>query len=687
MDPQLRRRPLPVRTRTETSSHLKSGHDFGGPDLALARSATNLPLLPPEHQPHPRRRPHPQLHLQPLQPPHPPPSYHSLSPVSSPVTPLRYTRSATNLQGHHDRPSTAVVDSRGVLPVDFVVDGLPTPPIGYLSPQTTGGSGGGEREIRRIKSSSALSMANTTATYPEAEFASSSQVPATSTASEKWKAALGEAQYFAGGLVSRPAESTRHYSVIRHSHALVWYRGPSTSVSLTILSDVDIPPERTVWLQQKGYSGNMGMSLKALMGTTGDWLDVTPATKAGVEHLPEVDERGIQRDLRRFAKKASGRVKKHVPRETHVVRIPASAVDGYFRLVVCAGRGEKARKNVLCGSPVFRVASTTTEISVTRGASMSTMPLEVGVKVASTVGQQVAKRYAGAATLVLQNKATSTVTKTVSKKVLTNIKRGAVAGRQVIETTGVDGVVTESWKKKRGNAGRYAAAVFEETTVVSLVGPDEGPERPFPVFFDGKVAQSSGISTTELGIPTANVREVRDEVKMRMRGVFAAWACVVPKKGMEDISHDWHEAIVTIGPLRYAPPEIVVKNRIAVHLIHDFDGATFYDARIKVVLMGYLHAPSLAKEDMDVEDVVTQHAEDTMTVLASLGRDNWAVEDVRGERKREKSEMSFGDRIEGVTGTVQGKVDRMPLHWAGVRSEVGMMRDAAYGNGGLWIPR
>lgn len=641
------------------------------PQTAFKRSGSNISLMP-------------------LSPSHYPPS--PLSPTS-PTPPLRYARSATNLQGAHDRPSTAVADPRGHLPVDFVVDDLPTPPFSHLSPQNTVHRG--SHDIRRAKSSSALSNGGTTL---EAEIASpeSNGAPATSTAAQKWKAALGEAQYFAGGLVSHPAESTRHYSIIRHSHALVWYRGPSTSISITILSDVDMPSHgsRSVWLQQKGYSGGVGMSLKALVGGTGNWIDVTPATRATPGDLPDVDERGIQRDLKRFVKKASGRAKKHVPRETLVLRIPATAVDGYFRLVVCAGTDENARKkSTLCGSPVFRVASTTTDISVTRGASLSTMPLEVGVKVASTVGQQVAKRYAGAATLVVQNKATSAVAKTVSKKALASINKGVTVGRQVYETTGADKAVTDSWNRKRGNAGRYAAAVFEETAVVSVVGPDEGPESPFPVAFDGRVAQASGQSTRELGIPTANVREVCDEVKMRMRGVFAAWACVLPRKGLEEISHDWHEAIVTIGPLRYAPPEVVVKNRIAVHFIHDFDedcdedgssggGTTFFDARVKIVLMAHLHAP--VSRDAEAVDVVRQHAEDCMTVLASLARDNWGAE---GITARMESGRSFTERLDGVTGSVQSRIDRMPLHWAGVRSDVGAMRDAAYGNGGLWIPR
>lgn len=568
-----------------------------------------------------------------------PPPYTALP---QPPPQLRQARSACNLRDAHGRPGTAVADRRGEReqPVDFVTSGLPTPPM--LSPAPS-------NEIRRVKSSSALSA---------------STEPPPSKPQSRWDAALGEAQYLAGGLLSRPVESTRHYSIIRHSHALVWYRGPATSVTITVLADTELPAGRTLWLQQKGYSGNVGMSLKALVGTTGNWLNVTPETRAGSEDLPDVDERGIQRDLRRFSKKASGRQRKHVPRETHVARIPAAATDGYFRLVLCA---DEEGKKVLCGCPVFRVASTSTDASVVRGASVRTMPLEVGVKVGTTVAQQFAKRYTGPAAVVVESRAA----KVVSSKVA---KRAVTVGQTVVQTTGIDNAVAESWK--RGKAGRYEPVVHE--TSISVVGPDSGPEEPFPLAFDGKVGRGTGRSTAELGIPTANLHGVRDEVKMRWKGVYAAWACVAPAKGVDHVSHDWHEAVVTIGPLRHAPPEVVLKNRVTVSLIHDFEDASLYDMRVHVILMGHMHPP--LPRDAHPQDVVTQHADDTMTVLASLGRDSWSVDSAARRR-------NLSERLDGVTGSVQGRVDRIPLHWAGVRSESGALRDKVYGNGGIWIRR
>ncbi|KAI8721381.1 Riboflavin kinase [Fusarium sp. LHS14.1] len=573
----------------------------------------------------------------------------SLAPPGPPPRPLRPVRSATNLTGAHAPQQSGLADPRGNLPVDFVVDELPRP-SSSLGPRPT-------NEIRRIKSSSALSTITTDSSKPKDQ--------------SKWKAALGEAQYFAGGLISHPAESTKHFTIIRHSHALVWYRGPATSVPITIFSDEPLPQGRTVWLQQKGFSGNMGMTLKALVGTNGSWIDVTPASKAGVENLAEAEERGIQRDFKRFFKKASGRLKKHIPRETHVIRIPAAATDGYFRLVLCAGEGGK---KVLCGSPVFRIASTSTDASVVRGSSLSTMPLEMGIKVASTIGQQVAKKYTGVAGAVVE---------AGSKKFTPNaaIKKAAHAA---YHTSGIGNAVNESWRN--GKAGRYDPMVGGAalTGPLTIIGSDEGPEAPFPFKLAGKVVHGTGLSTRELGIPTANLTEVPDEVKMRMGGVFAAWARLVPNKGMEDIDDDWYAAIVTIAPLRNGPPGVVQRNKVSVHFIHDFEEVTFFEIRVKVMLMGFLHPWIPGQQD---GEIVEEHGRDVMTTMASLARETWGPEIAASSIRALRSERSFGDRLNEATSRVQHQIDRIPTHLVGVRSEAGAMRDQVYGNGGMWIQR
>ncbi|EXL70720.1 hypothetical protein FOPG_13469 [Fusarium oxysporum f. sp. conglutinans race 2 54008] len=593
--------------------------------------------------------------------PSPPPEYSAYRPEFGaglapppPPRPLRPVRSATNLTGAHAPQQSGFLDPRGNYQVDFVVDEIPSPTSltpGPLSPAPS-------NEIRRVKSSSALS----------ARLDAQEDKPKDSS---KWKAALGEAQYFAGGLISHPAESNKHFSIIRHSHALIWYRGPATSVPITILSDEPLPPTRTVWLQQKGYSGNMGMTLKAMMGTTGTWIDVTPATKTGVEHISEAEERGIQRDFKRFVKKASGRMKKHLPRETHIIRIPAAATDGYFRLVLCSNSDGK---KVLCGSPVFRIASTSTDVSTVRGSSLSTMPLEMGIKVASTIGSQVAKKYTGVAGAVVEQGAKRlTPSNATIKKVATKAYHGS----------GIGNAVSESWKS--GKAGRYDPLISGEAMEpLTILGSDEGPEAPFPFKFAGKVVRGTGISTRELGVPTANLSEVGDEVKMRMGGVFAAWARVLPPKESEDFDDDWHEAIVTIAPLRNAPPGVVLRNKVTVHILHDFSDTLFFDLRMKIMLMGHLHP---ASPNFTNEAFLEEHTRDVMTTTASLGRENWGPEVSVSAVRAVKSEKGFKERLGDATGVVQSQMDRIPKHWVGVRSEAGVLRDQVYGNGGLWVER
>lgn len=489
----------------------------------------------------------------------------------------------------------------------------------------------------------------------------------------------------AGGLLSRPAESTRHYTVIRHSNGLVWYKGPSTSISITILSDEPLPPGRTIWLQEKGYSGNMGMSIKAFMGSRGNWIDVTPVQEAKAEHIPEMDERAIQRDIKRFGKKATGRVRRHVPRETCILRIPAAASDGYFRLVVCSGRDDNSgdeSKRVLCGSPVFRIASTSTDAAVVRGASLSTMPLEMGVKVASTIGTQVARKYAGVAGVVVQSQAGRVMANSKVKKAATVAVRGYHGFG-----SGVEDAVQESWRRNRadGHGRLVEEAVFTEP--FQVLGSDDGPESPFPIKFDGRVAKSTGRSCAELGYPTANLKDVADHIKTRLGGVFAAWAMIPPGKGVpEGISHNWHEAVVSIAPPRGAAPTVAVMNCVTVYMAHEFDESfPFFDCRLKVLLMGHLHAAAPLTASSD--DLVRQHERDVLTTLASLDREHWSPDETVRKMKTLKSERSFSDRLHQATGRVQQQVDRIPMHWAGVRSESGTLRDQVYGVGGMWIRR
>ncbi|KAM3532199.1 hypothetical protein MY4038_004121 [Beauveria bassiana] len=632
----------------------------------------------------------------------PPPPYSCL-PEPPPLPPrlLRSSKSATGLHEppnfqqqnphhqqqqhflHPERPPPCPLskDRQAVtLPPGFVFDhapsssssssSSPSPPLRLLP---------GDDALRRAKSSGDLRRPQT---------ANSAEPAATETAAWSWKKAFDEAQYLAGGLIGSPAESNRHCSIIRHSSALVWYRGPATTVTVTILADEPLPPTRTLWLQQKGFSGGLGMSLKAMVGTTSDWLDVTPTTRAEAAHLAVNEERGVQRDLRRFLNKATGRTTRHLPRETHIVRIPAAAQDGYFRIVLCPAQDGK---KILGSSPVFRLASTSADVSVMRGASLGSMPLEVGAKVASAVASGYVAAATGAAAGVARmgaGKVAGKVTSVAAKKVAKKAYRG-------YETSGFNDAVKASWATS--TAARYeravSSAMMEPT--VGVIGSEEGPEAPFPIKCMGRVVQGSGYTLARYGFPTANLVDVPKELTMRLTGAFASWVRVISGRMKDEDEDDlaWYEAVTTIAPAENAAPSVVAKNRVAVHILHDLEDVDLRGASLQLLLMGFLRPPrgTMANDDDDDDDLdaaLQRHADDLLTTLATLARDRWQPRlTVEGMRTARGSDRTWGQRLDGVTGTVAASMDRVPVHRAGIRSEAGALRDASVGKGGLWIQR
>ncbi|EFY92479.1 hypothetical protein MAC_01445 [Metarhizium acridum CQMa 102] len=350
------------------------------------------------------------------------------------------------------RPSRSLADLRSP-----TTDEPPMPPLPprFRDPELPPSPPPPPYEVRRAQSSSALSLdaSRTDAAEPDAP--------------PPKKTTLGQKMHFAmTGLINNPVESNSHYSVIRHSWLPVMYNGPDTSVSITILSDAPLPANRTLWLRQKGFLGNVGMALQAMTSSRSDWVEVTPAQEAQVKHVPDQKESIMQRDFERFARKARDKHKRQVPRETHIVRIPAAATDGYYNLVVCGG--SKAAAKVLCKCPVFRVASMSQDAAVVRGASLSTLPLEIGLKVASAVGTLVAKKYIGVAGVVAERSAGKYMAKQSVKKAATV----AVESYQGLGGPGIQDVVRDSWRRKRAAGGASLSTLPLEIglKVASAVG-------------------------------------------------------------------------------------------------------------------------------------------------------------------------------------------------------------------------
>ncbi|KAK3939335.1 hypothetical protein QBC46DRAFT_450483 [Diplogelasinospora grovesii] len=527
-----------------------------------------------------------------------------------------------------------------------------------------------------------------------------------------WHTALSETRHFAGGLMPHPTESTKHFTILRHSPPLIFYRGSTTSVTITIFSarDHPLPPDRTLWLTQRGFSGDSGMKLKALVGATSTWLDVTPCAQVQPRHLPFGDERSWQRDIGKTAKRSlkdKGEKKAHVPRETHVVRIPASSLDGYFRLVLCTGTGgadgegkttttTTRRKVVLCNSPVFRVASLSTDSSVLRGASLSTLPLEMGVKVASVLASHAVSTYMGPVTGVV-GKVQGRVEKlkpgltglTVVTRELLYHHRSGVGGARL-------GAAEEEEEEDKYTQGRRHQRYQIQTETAhgggggGVVAAGAPEKKPFPLKFSAKVVVGVvGTDSEQMGILPAvsTLANVPDGIKRRLKGaVYFGWARLCPdneREGSEGT--EWYEAVITAAPCGVPSSVVAADTRVTVTLIGHDAAPRVSEVKMKIIVMGLIRtlADTAREGRLDWETAWG----DVHITAANLSREGWGPEESIEGMRKVKSARGLSERYFDARDKVQRQVDRIPVHLMGIRTEGAGRRDKEFGNGGYWVAR
>ena len=512
---------------------------------------------------------------------------------------------------------------------------------------------------------------------------STSDSPSTETS--KWKTAMEDARHFAGGLVNHPFESNKHFSILRHSHGLVYYKGPSTSLAITIFSDQPLPQDRTLWVQRKGWTGEAGMKAKALLRTNSSWINVTPSERAEPAQLPPSDERAWQRDISKFLKKAPKEIRHHLPRETDVLRIPASVEDGYFRVVLCTGEGSKS---VLCPSPVFRVASTSTSGSSIKGASLSALPIEIGIKVLSTTAKTAAGNAISPVTGAIQGQLSQYKPDFVVQE----------AGSAAYAATGIQTKLVDANEKYgtnremilQSNPSHYAN--YDDLVRPEIAGPASGPEAPFPFRMSSKLITGTGRSTAELGVPTMNLATAPEDIDYHLLGVYFGWASLSAKAtlqpGMLDI---WHPAIIAIAPCPYTRPSITPKKVVKAYLMYDFKDAQLdeLNARVSLLILGFLRPAPFTTADIERDIVLYGITKDIAITQASLARPAWSAETSINQLKLSKSNRSMTERYMDIRQSSQRHVDRVPLHKAGIRAPGGMQRDrmVVHGNGGVFVLR
>ncbi|KAJ5730833.1 uncharacterized protein N7483_005341 [Penicillium malachiteum] len=507
----------------------------------------------------------------------------------------------------------------------------------------------------------------------------------------------GEARHFLGGLINHPTESNKHVTILRHSHGLVFYRGETTSVAISIFSDAPLPPDRTLWLQSKGWSGKTGMRAKALLHLRDSWIDVTPTMPLHADQINPDDERAWQRDIKKFRKKAPKRPREtHILRQTTVLRIPAESGDGYFQLVLCQG----PKKKVLGNSPVFRVLSTSTSPSSLRGASLSTLPLELGAMIASLYAQTAAQAVVSPVSSAVQAKVDpyrpSWLTQTAAQTAY------SASGAQ----DKVSGIVDDlgSSRKKTATTEESSPRQFENG-----IPPIElGPQPPFPMVFKARCepdqsSQSHNSSESQF----IALNKVPDWVPRRLRGYFFGWTRFDIGTEKDPTTGPWCPVVLSvraIDPLQAARIDMSQLAKLSVKL-RLLDEVPLQTSRLEVRVMGFLRAeipPPVGKTSQELADARATAAEaavladayDESVVQYTLAHTAWAP-DLQSSSPTPveipRQNTGWMDRAKEGYADMQSRgqkwVGKVPFHRLGVRSGTHQDREKQIALNGFFIVR
>jgi hypothetical protein len=433
------------------------------------------------------------------------------------------------------------------------------------------------------------------------------------------------------------------------------------------------------------------MRAKALFRLNDSWLDVTPGMPLRADQVNPDDERAWQRDIRKFLKKAPARPRDtHRLRETVVVRIPAEAGDGYFQLVLCQGM----KKKVLGSSPVFRVISTSTSPHSIRGASLSTLPLEVGAMVVSLYAQTAAQTVMTPATTAINSKLNpyrpSWLTQAVAQKAY------SASGIQE-RVAGIYNGSSAQPRKAQGDGG--VVVPNHEVSTAEL-----GPQNPFPMIFKargqtGHLPSPSSPSDT----PKLTLTDFPDWVSEQLRGYFFGWARFDMSTGKEKLTGPWCPAIISVRTLDPLQAARVNMSQLARHVVQLclLDEVPVQTTKVEIRVMGFLRIdipPPTGATSQELADAQAAAAEaamladayDVSVVQSTLSHPAWAPEGpMWGEMDQQNTGWVDKTKQGYANIRAQGQkwVEQVPLHRLGVRSVADEWRERQVAVNGFYIVR
>ncbi|KAH8897061.1 riboflavin kinase [Thozetella sp. PMI_491] len=165
-----------------------------------------------------------------------------------------------------------------------------------------------------------------------------------------------------------------------------------------------------------------------------------------------------------------------------------------------------------------------------------------------------------------------------------------------------------------------------------VLGPETGPEAPYPLRMEGKVISGFGRGSKELGIPTANLpvdSSVTPWIADIKSGVYFGWAALrLPAAHPNQATADSAESAQASSSFSLYPMVMSIgynpfyKNTVRsaeVHVLHQF-AEDFYGVEMRLLLAGFIREE---KDYSGLEALIEDINIDCDVARKSLDRDAW----------------------------------------------------------------
>ena len=357
-----------------------------------------------------------------------------------------------------------------------------------------------------------------------------------------------------------------------------------------------------------------------------------------------------------------------------------------------------------------------------RGASLKTLPLEVGVRVGAIVANEAANSAAHGAlqpvTNAYQNQVQPVLEKVnpagaTQEAALYAYEESGAAERVAVAA----GAVDERYEAQQ-EAQEQVLRGDDASSAVQALGSDEGPSPPYPLLLSGKVVQRTGKSSRFLQFPTADLAGVPSDQLRRLEGVYLGWTQIsktqnpsLPPEALDQ----WYPSIITVASALDQKTKALPPKNLRVHLITATTSSaptkslqppafpstcTFFNTPLTVLLLTYLRpsSPLLPTPSLTAPSIQRQknlHAHDIALTLATLspqrtGSENWDAGRVMEKLRREGKERSWTEKVadKSLAGkNVVGRKTGPVVRGLGVKREGDAVWEEVVGWGGVRVGR